>query len=201
MNENKNYETEFNFKVFQGENLLIESIFPTSATNFHPLTRNFVDIREQIPNISNRLHKVLSLHDDDLVFEDYDVNLKARYINTFKLFNNNFKNSILAEQIEGTFTFKDNVFNGVPCRFGLYINDNPIVERDFYVKNYNPNVRVSFNLYYLVEEIVVELYDELLKIDKKNIWDDYTLINKMNFSFQQIREFSRERRNILLAKI
>ena len=100
-----------------------------------------------------------------------------------------------------TFTLNDISFTGVPCKFGLYVNDNPIVERDFYVRDYNPSVRYSFNLYYLISDIVDGIHDTLVKIDKQNTWDDYDLINKMNFSMLQIRDMSRSRRNYLLSSI
>ena len=56
--------------------------------------------------------------------------------------------------------------NGVECKIRLYINDKLIVERDFYVKGFNPVARYSYD----VTNAVREISDSIRRIIK---WMDY----------------------------
>lgn len=199
MLESKNNEIDFKFKVTQGDNLLMEKSF--QADCFNPPTRYSVDIRDKIPSISNRLQSCLSRRNKDIINKDFSVDTLNSYIDTFKLFSNDMRESKLYRPREVEFSFGDKTIHGVPCRFGLYINDKPIVERDFYVRNYNPNVRFTFDLYYLINEIVDEINTYLITLDRKNTWEDFDIINKYGYSIQQIRDMSKTRRSDLLKRI
>jgi hypothetical protein len=194
-----NKSNNFKFSVYQEDNLLLERVF--EADVYNPPTRYFVDIRKQIPSISNRLQSCLSRRTSDLDFNVFGVETVNKYIKTFSLFNNKLDNSKLARLEDKEHKINEKTIVGVPCRFGLYINDNPIVERDFYVRSYNPKSRFSVDLYYLINEIVDEIKEYLYERDKEIMWEDTDIINRFGYSIQDIRGFSHGRRTELLKRI
>ena len=87
------------------------------------------------------------------------------------------------------------------CKIGFYINENPIVERIFYVDGFNPIARYSLDIVDAVREITREIRAKILASDEKNMWDDYDLINHRGMSINQIRELSTAKREELLRKL
>lgn len=207
--ETKNNEINYTFKVLQSDEVIIERSFP--ASNFNPLTRYSVNIRKIIPSISNRLQSVLSSNTSDLDTNDYGYDLVGEYVKSYECFSKNFSHSKLKKpndvSVDIDYTNASGeaikkVITGVPFKFGLYIDDNkPIVERDFYVRNYNPRSRFSFDLYHLISEIVDEIYEYLIKKDIKNTWDDFSIINQFGYNIQDIIEMSEQKRSMLIKKL
>jgi hypothetical protein len=210
MNE-KEYSNVFKFSLYQGDVLLGEKIF--DADQFNPFTRYSIDIRDILPKAITKLQKTLSKKSYDVIFETgrKDTTISNSINNFYNLYQyhqavlHSFPKELwnylqynpqsMIQQIE------EKVIKGVECKIGFYINDNPIVERLFYVDGFNPVARWSIDLVYAVIDITDLIFDKIKKSDIKNMWDDYDLINYKGFSINQIREFSQTKREDLLRKI
>jgi hypothetical protein len=198
----KEYNNTFRFALYQGNVLLCEKIF--DADKFNPFTRYSINIREILPRAITKLQKTLSKKKYDIIFDcgnnayydlyHYTQNLIDSYPQKFK---NDLRYSpqAIVQQIE------DKTIRGVECKIGFYINENPIVERLFYVDGYNPVARWSVDLLDSVIEITDIINDKIRKIDIKNMWDDYDLINMKGLTINQIREFTPQKRDEMLRRI
>lgn len=199
MEENKSYENLFKFGIYQGDSTIVERNF--SADIFNPVIRYSVDIRNMIPSIIQRIQKTLSRRNLNYKYDvgngkSYD--LLGYYKETSKFLRDNGildYPKIQKQNIHGKF------IKGVECKFGLYINDNPIVERDFYVDGYNPASRLSVEIVELLDEIVDEIFDYLKENDVRHMWEDYELINTYGIYIHQIRDLNNYKRKELLDKI
>ena len=210
MNE-KEHNNVFRFSLTQGDVLLCETIF--DADKFNPFTRYSIDIRDILPKAITRLQKTLSersydvmaeigrvdTSDDDSEMLAYDLyGYNQSMINCYpKEWRNDMRYNpkTVVQQIE------NKTIRGVPCKIGLYINQNPIVERKFYVNGFNPIVRQSVDVVYVVSDIAKIIENKIKKNDIRNMWDDYDLINYRGLSINQIRELHPAKRAEMLRRI
>jgi hypothetical protein len=210
MNE-KETSKLFRFSLYQEKLLLCEKTF--SADQFNPLTRNSIDIRNILPKAITKLQKTLSRRNYDVIYETgrFDVSdpdspndsidLFSKYkteVNKYpkKISSELFYNpQVIVQQIE------DKTIRGVECKIGFYVNENPIVERQFYVDGFNPIARWSLDLKEAVVDIADQIFNQIKNNDIKNMWDEYDLINYRGLSVTQIRELPYQVREDLLRKI
>lgn len=189
-------ENSFKFGLYLRNEKIFERIF--SADLYNPVVRYSVDIRENIPSIIAGLQEVLQA--EELSFEDsYGVNTKDYYKHICKI------NRMHPIKLFIPTSYKDETKSrfhgkGTEFKFGVYINTNPIVERNFYVEKYNPESRFSNELTELLNEIVNYLESYLMKSDLNHMWNDYDLINTYELNIQQVRELSKEKRAEYLYK-
>jgi len=209
MNE-KEYSNVFRFSLYQGNVLLCEKMF--DADQFNPFTRYSIDIRDILPRAITKLQKTLSKRSYDVIMDVgrvdvtdseaeeqiYDLyGYSQKMINLYpKYWRNEMRYSpkSVVQQIE------QKIIRGVPCKIGLYINKNPIVEREFFVDGFNPVARQSLDILYIVVDIADMIFEKIKKNDIKNMWDDYDLINYRGLTINQIRELSPFKREELLRK-
>lgn len=198
--ENKEHENMFKFGLYMGNETVNETLF--SADVFNPVVRYSVDIRDEIFSIIFRLQKGLSrrnlTHKIDFGNSNYDF---LKYYKKYLSLEKKSFGDKLKTKKRSNETVNGKTYSGVPFKFGLYINNNTIVERDFYVEGYNPATRFSLELSEVIDGIVEEINDKLKKQDVNHMWDDYNLIHTYNLHINQIREISSKRRNIMLSKI
>ena len=91
---------------------------------------------------------------------------------------------------------------GVECKFCLFMNNNLIVERVFYVDNYNPSVRFTSDVTSTVSEIVEDIQKKIKINDDNNIWDDFDIIRAYGFPhINNVRELGRDQRDTYLKNI
>jgi len=200
MNE-KDFNNTFRFCLSQGDILLCEKIF--NADQFNPFTRYSIDIRDILPRAITKLQKTLSKRNYEVIVEvGSDVNGNEITYDLYEYqkkmvesFGFKYNPTSIVQQIE------DKVIRGVECKIGLYINDNPIVERLFYVDGFNPIARWSIDLVDVVVEISDAISDKIKKCDVKNMWDDYDLINYRGLSINQIRELPIQKREEMLRRL
>lgn len=192
INNNTQKSSDFKFVVKQGNDIIVEKIF--NADCFNPVIRYSVDIREIIPSITQRLQNVMSRRNLNYVSHGYNsLKYYKELIDVYNLENNK-----LVKPHYTKYTHNGKTIKGVECKFGLYINDNPIVERKIYVDNYNPACRFSTEIVELVNEIVGEIYESLKELDVDHMWGDYILLNTYGLFHNQIRELSKNKRNELV---
>ena len=146
MNE-KDYNNTFRFTLTQGNILLCEKIF--DADKFNPFTRYSIDIRDILPRAITKLQKVLSKKKYDIMLDCgnnvyYDLYHYTQ--DMIDLYPQEIKNDLryspqtIIQQIE------EKTIRGVECKIGFYINENPIVERLFYVDGFNTVARWSVDV-------------------------------------------------------
>jgi hypothetical protein len=208
----------FRFALYQDDVLLCETIF--DADKFNPFTRYSIDIRDILPKAITRLQKTLSKRSYDVIIEVGKVNVSRvdtldeeeelemheydlygyhqKMINSYpKEWRNEMRYNpqSVVQQIE------QKTIRGVPCKIGLYINENPIVEREFFVDGFNPVVRQSLDIMYVVTDITDIIKNKIKRNDIKNMWDDYDLINYRGLSINQIRELHPAKRAEMLRRL
>jgi hypothetical protein len=207
----KEYNNEFRFSLYQEKTLLCEKIF--NADQFNPFTRYSIDIRDILPRAITKLQKTLSKRSYDVIAEvgridvsipdseNHEYDLYAYHQEMINLYPAQYRNemrynpTLIVQQIE------EKTIRGVECKIGFYINNNPIVERLFYVDGFNPVARWSYDLTNAVVDIADTIFDKIKKSDIKNMWDDYDLINYRGLSINQIRELSTFKREEMLKKL
>jgi len=210
MNDKENSNV-FRFSLHQGDTLLTEKMF--DADQFNPFTRYSIDVRDILPRAISRIQKTLSRRSYDVVADvgRTDVNNPDSEYNKYDLFgyrqnmintylrewrnDMHFKPESIVQRIE------EKTIRGVPCKIGLYINENPIVEREFYVDGFNPVALVSLDIVYVVTDIADTIFKKIKKNDVRNMWDDYDLINYRGLSINQIRELHPAKRAEMLRRL
>jgi len=217
----KEYNNTFRFALYQGKILLCEKIF--DADKFNPFTRYSIDIRDILPRAITKLQKTLSKKKYDILYDAGRVNPTEYYgeepaerviydlfhynQNIIESYPQQIRNDLrynpqsVVQQVVDTFTNEEKTIRGVECKIGFYINENPIVERIFYVDGFNPVARYSLDVVEAVVEITNQIRSKILISDEKNMWDDYDLINVRGLSINQIRELSPSKREEMLRKI
>jgi len=218
--EAKEYNNVFRFVLTQGDVLLCEKMF--DADKFNPFTRYSIDIRDILPSSIIRLQKILSRRSYDVIAEVgrldvtdsesecYEYDLYGYYQKMINTYPRQWRNEMrynpqaIVQQIEhrkSNSMIVGKTIRGVPCKIGLYINENPIVEREFFVNGFNPVARQSLDLTYVVVDIVDIIEAKIKKNDIKNMWDDYDLINYKGLSINQIRELHPAKRADMLRRL
>lgn len=207
----KEYNNMFRFSLYQCNVLLCEKMF--DADNFNPFTRYSIDVRDILPKAITRLQKTLSRRNYDVVYQTgridqtvadseqtfYDLySYHRKMINSYP---SSYRDDMHYEPVSIVQKIEDKTISGVECKVGLYINDNPIVERVFYVNGFNPVARWSIDIVDVVTEIGDTIFDKIKKIDIKNMWDDYDLINQRGLSIVQVRELSVPKREEMLRRL
>lgn len=192
--ENGTIETTFNEEV-----LLCENTF--DADVFNPFTRYSIDIRDILPSCITQIQKILSRKRYDVevyVGEGKEYDLLKYHTNMLNTYPKEWREGIKYNPKSQRQAIETKVIKGVPCKIGLYINNNPIVERVFYVDGFNPIARYSVDVTDTVHDIVNDIYNRIKDDDVSNMWDDYNLINRRGLSISQIRELSPGKRAYLL---
>jgi len=197
----KIHENIFKFGLYQGTQPIVEKIF--SADIYNPVIRYSVDIRDMIPIIISKLQKTLSRRNIQFIYDigngkSYD--LLSLYKKTLDIKVEGYENKLSKPIVVNQFINKKTI-TGVECKFGLYINENPIVERNFYVDNYNPASRFSTDIIEVVNEIVDDINLSLKTSDVNHMWADYDLIKVYGIYIHQIRELPRALREEMIKKI
>ncbi len=200
MSEQKTHENFFKFSLYQESNILVERIF--SADVYSQMSRYSVNIRELIPSIIQRLQKQLSKRNPEykVTYGDTEYDFLKSYEDLASFYHVRFNKLSRPQSV--TQVINGKTIKGVECKFCLYINNNLIVERVFYVDNYNPSVRFSTDIVLTVNEIVDDIKYKIKLNDDNNIWDDFDIIKKYGFPhINNVRELGRDQRDIYLKNI
>lgn len=183
----------FRFVLSEGNTVLYERMF--DGTNVSPFTRNSVDIRSLVSPIINKLQELLSTKKPNTQY----TLTPTKKIDFLKYQSQIIKSYSIDKQHSLLYLPKekermDGRKGGVECKFGLYINEHPIIERLFYVYGFNPKIKWSTDLVFECNKIVEEIEDFIIEKDQKNIWDDYILITRGGMSIIDVRELPQESR-------
>jgi hypothetical protein len=212
MNNEKDSNNVFKFSLKQGNINLCEKIY--NADLFNPFTRYSINIKDILPKAITKFQIMLSKkHYDTLLCvgredlanieddEDAYYDLYKYHQDIINSYPNNMRSDMIYSPESITQKIEEKTIRGVEFKIALHINDNPIVERVFYVNGFNTVARWSIDLLELFLEISDSIFEKIKKCDIKNMWDDYTLINQMDYSITQIRELTLIKREELLRKL
>jgi hypothetical protein len=196
VNEKKN-TNDFSFVLYDEKgNKIVERRF--NGDCFNPTTRYYVDIRYMIPEIIKRLESKLSskhLNYKESFGVGYDENDEKQYKDYDYL--GHFKSVSPTPSYFSRFV---STKKEAELKFGLYINNNTIVERNIYISNYNPASRYSVELIEAVRGICDDIYLHLKRQDVTNMWDDFEIITTYGLHISQIRDFTYKQKQELLKK-
>ena len=193
----------FRFSLHQGEVLLCEKMF--DADQFSPIfTRYYIDIRDILPKTIRSIQKVLSKTKYDHIIEvgkdgesnhcEYDLSAyNKKMINSYPV---RYRDGMRYDPPSTTHHIKDKTIRGVPCKIGLYLNANPIVEREFFVDGFNPDVKESIDIVYVVSDVADAIFEKIKRNDIMNSWD----YASGRLTINQIRDFSPHKREEMLKK-
>lgn len=207
----KEFSNVFRLSLVQGDVLLSEKMF--DADVFNPFTRYSIDIRDILPRAITRIQKMLSQREYDVIVgvgridindnnsDCHTYNFYEHYQKMFNAFPREQRDLIRYNPRTMIHRVENKTIRGVPCKIGLYINDNPIVERDFYVDGFNPIARHSIDVTETIVDIADTIFEKTKLTDIKNMWDDYDLINQKGLTISQIRELSLYKRGQLLRSL
>lgn len=198
MNE-KEKNNAFRFVLKQGDVLLCETIL--DADKFNPFTRYSIDIRDILPRAITKLQKTLSKRSYETYVEYGGFDLYEHVRDTINSYPPQIKHDLKYNPQPIVQQIGEKTIRGVECKIGFYINENPIVERIFYVDGFNPIARYSLDVVDAVREVSNEIKSKIMVSDQKNMWDDYDLINYRGMSINQIRELSTGKREEMLRKL
>jgi hypothetical protein len=161
--EKRENSNVFRFSLHQGETLLCEKIF--DADQFNPFTRYSIDVRDILPRAITRIQKMLSrrgydvmaevgrLDDSNPDAEDVVYDLFGYRQNMINQYPREWRNDMRYNPQSVVQRIEEKTIRGVPCKIGLYINENPIVEREFYVDGFNSVALVSLDIVNVVTNI------------------------------------------------
>lgn len=197
----------FRFVLTQGDVLLYEKLM--DADIYNPLTRYSINVRTILRKEISKLQRILSRKkydtlmsiSDDLDDIDHSIDLYEYYQDVLYSYPKSKIKSMEYAPVSISKQIENMVIKGVECKLVLYINEYPIIERLFYVDNFNPIARWSIDLLNACNNISDTIEDQIKNSDIINMWDDYDLINKMSLSINQIRELSTVKRNELIRKM
>ncbi len=199
--ESFDFDKTFKFILHQDDVVLYEKIF--DANMISPTTRNYVDVRGELSEVIKKIQKLLSKNKYNTI-DYFGKNKKIDFYGEHKkiLYSYPLKQqqSLIYSPVRHKKILDGKELNGVSCKIGLYINDNLIVERFFYVDNFHPVSRWSVDLVEEMNEIVEEIKSKIIKKDVSNIWDDYEIINKAGMTIIQVRELSEKDRKFWLRR-
>jgi hypothetical protein len=195
-------DNNFKFALHQGDVLFCEKNI--NANQFSPFTRYTVNIKDVLPRYVNSLQKVLSKRKYVCSYDASDKKLYdffGYYTEMVKKYKPSQRESIsyapkpVVKEVEGV------KHRGVEFRLTLHINDNLIVEREFFVEGFNIMSRFSEDLVETFNDVVDDFEAKMRKNDIRNIWDDYTIITKNNMNIIQVRSLSYEDRRKMLNRL
>jgi hypothetical protein len=156
------------------------------ANGISNYTRSSINIRDVLPESISRLQKVLSKKSYDTMISlgngkyidayDYMLNMVELYPESMQesmKYNPKCYSKIVQDK-DGN----DKLIKGVECKIGLYNNVKPIIERVFYVNDFNPISRWSNDLVDTFNSISRVIFNDIKIKDNFNIQS-----NQNHFSF------------------
>jgi hypothetical protein len=195
----KEHENLFKFGLYQGDDPILERLF--SADVYNPVIRYSVDIRDMLNDFMKRFDNIFNRRKLNFKVNDYSSIGFYKDISSFSYYKKGTDNKLSLPEIDSITLDSGKVIRGIPCKIGLYINNKTIVERQFFVYNYNPEARFSFDLKNEFEVIVGEITDYLRTKDINHMWEDYNLINKFGLNIQQIRKMNLDTRKKYVKRL
>lgn len=198
MAENTNYK----LVLWQGEDVIAETIF--DALQYSPAVRLSVDVRGLVKGFISNLQKTLSsknLQTCISVGNDKTYDLEGYFKEQVKRYPLDIQKEFNKIPEVTSQTFDGITISGVECKLGLYINENPVIERVFYVYNYNPAVRYSLDAVHTLDYIKYLIMEHLRKEDLNYMIDNSILLSNYKMTINDIYILPKRERCQLLQKV
>ena len=166
----------YRLALLQGETVLCERIYLNQPIRYS------INIRDILRDVVKKFQKVLSRNNYDCCIErgedsyynlfEYNqkqISLYPREIQNDFRYNPEISKEIVSDTRDGV--VKEKEIRGVKCKMGLYINEKPIVEREFYVDGFNPVAKFSVDVLDAVNEVGEMILNKIKPSDEKYVWD------------------------------
>jgi glycyl-tRNA synthetase alpha subunit len=185
----KDFENNYKLGLYlltENSKPVYERIF--SADQFNPVTRYAVNVKDYMKQVIKQLQGILSSQKTEAVIYGKNIFTERRKIVDSKMYKN-LIDGIIKNNSIGEF------------KIGLYINNNPIIEREFSVYNYNSKTRLSGELMECLNDVTQEIEEVIKESDQNRMWEDYIIISKYNMDIKEVRNLSIQDRSKYLKRI
>ena len=158
--------------------------------------------KEEATSFIHAFKEVLASYDSRLDFElnNYDLlddyQWKVSKDRPGKQDNKLLKNQSQGDTSKGYYVNEQEKF-----RYIFSLNDNTIIERNFFVKNYNPNARFSVNLLEVFNRISEDFAYKVKELDKLVQWNEFEISEAFGFTPEKVKAMTSEERSAFLRQI
>lgn len=156
--------------LYQGKVLFFEKLMSGNFTN------QTIEVRSILPRNINKFQKILSKTSYDTTFQvGKDDEIDFLYYNDMLLntYPEEYYESLVYSPEIVTKEIGEWKMSGVEFKISLQINNKLVVERDFYVKGFNPNSRYSYEITEAALQFCDEIEREVKWSDMNFMWEDY----------------------------
>jgi hypothetical protein len=198
--EKVNETNEFKFGLYLNDYEMYERVF--SADVYNQITRYSVNIKKDAKKYINMLQNVLSAKDSELDFNINGYNVMDYTTNLTYLLDSHNKDVEDASREESNDSlYKTTYVAPLKFNYVLYINNNIIIEREFYVRNLNLSAIKSVNLNETLDYIVSEIKSKIKEDDLTQMWEEFDIMKYYNMSVTKVRDLRYQERARLLDRI
>jgi hypothetical protein len=189
---------QYRFVLYLNDGPILERVFRADVYNVKSRTLNLKDVAN---DIIKGFRTILSNKDSNLTIDKYLKTYKSG-VKFFGLTNDEDKSvrvSLTPEQelLNNANDYYSNANENF--KYVLYYND--VIERNFCIKNYNPNARFSLDLTNYFNDIVEKYIEPHIKQkDCDLMWNEYNIKNRHGFDIDTIRQFNAEQKEKMMAE-
>jgi hypothetical protein len=190
---------QYKFGLYLNDNPILERVFRADVYNVKSRTLNLKDVAN---DMIKGFRDILSSKDSNLTIDKYLKTYKDG-VKFFGLTNSEDKSvrvplTSQQESLNNTNGYYLNTDENF--KYILYYNDNYVIERNFCIKNYNPNARFSSDLTNYFDDIVQYIEAHIKQKDSDFMWGEYNIRNRHGFDIDTIRQFNAEQKEKMTAE-
>jgi hypothetical protein len=190
---------QYRFVLYLNDKAILERVFRADVYNVKSRTLNLKDVAN---DIIKGFRDILSSKDNNLIIDKYLKTYKGgvKFFGLTKDEDKSVRVPLTSEQ-EGLNNTNGYYLNaGENFKYVLYYNDNYVIERNFCIKNYNPNARFSLDLTNYFDDIVNYIQAHIKQKDCDLMWSEYFIKNRHGFDIDTIRQFNAEQKEKMMVE-
>jgi hypothetical protein len=184
---------QYKFGLYLNDKPILERVFRADVYNLKSRTLNLKDVAN---DIIKGFRDILSTRDNNLVIDRYISTYRdgVKFFGLTKEEDKTNRISLTPSQEEENITNGYYLNSGENFKYVLYYNEHYVIERNFCIKNYNPNSRFSENLLNYFNDIVIYIESHIKQKDSDYMWGEYNIRNRHGFDIDTIRQFNAEQK-------
>jgi hypothetical protein len=190
---------QYKFGLYLNDSPILERVFRADVYNVKSRNLNLKDVAN---DIIKGLRDILSTNDSNLNIDKYLKTYKedVKFFGLSKEHDKSVRTPLSFEQEALNNTNGYYLNNNENFKYILYYNGNYVIERNFCVKNYNPNARFSAELTNYFNDIVKYIELHIKQKDSDFMWGEYSIRNRHGFDIDTIRQFNAEQKEKMLVE-
>lgn len=185
-------KNDYRFVLFLNDEVISETGFPSDVYSLP--SNKFVNIKDVASEMIRNIQQTMSLSTDSLTTVVNGYDLLSEYKKMYKIqFGSDYNNSILNRKSLGEYindknevihkikkndTFQNNSDDKVyysnkdeRFKFVLFLGETPVIERNFFIKKYNPNTRFSLEFIECIDYVVSLIKNQIKIVDTNYMLD------------------------------